>query len=133
MSEKKFTSEQIMNELKAWWDLPENYLSFLQEHAKSEYYEMEDEDQETLEIYLYGAEDLIESQAGYAFHPETREVFEDWDPKLVVIADLDADPFCIDITREDSPVYSASHGMGEWDFYEFCDSLEEFLKKLGVE
>jgi len=30
-----------------------------------------------------------------------------------VIADREADPFCIDLTLEKSPVYFALHGMGK--------------------
>ena len=31
----------------------------------------------------------------------------------LVIADREADPFCIDLTLEKSPVYFALHGMGK--------------------
>ena len=28
--------------------------------------------------------------------------------------------------------YDGSLGMGEWEFDEYCDSLEEFLKEIGA-
>ena len=81
---------------------------------------------------LYGANGLIKSQEGYANNPVEKKIIEDWDPNMVVIADSDADPYCIDISRSDSPVLYAMHGMDEWDFEECFDSLEEFFEALGI-
>ena len=61
-----------------------------------------------------------------------QKVIEDWDPNMVVIADSDADPYCIDISQNNSPVLFAIHGMDEWDFEKYCVSLEIFLELLGV-
>ncbi len=46
---------------------------------------------------------------------------------------MEADPFCIDITAENSPVFYAEHGLDEWDWDVYSDSFEEFLELLGIE
>lgn len=128
------TTESVMEAIEQKWNLPQTYLDYLRTHPKSQEVEYEDEDEfETFPITLYGANDLIKRQGGYSYNPVEEKAIEDWDPNLIVIADMEADPFCIDISQKDSPVLIAGHGMGEWDFDEFCDSFEEFLEMLGVE
>lgn len=127
------SSDAVLAAINAKWKLPRNYYEYLRTHAQTVSYEIEDEETcDRSEISLYGADHLLEYQNGYAWNTESGEVFEDWNPDFVVIADTEADPFCIDISREDSPVYFAEHGMGEWEFDEYCDSLEEFLKEIGA-
>lgn len=44
-----------------------------------------------------------------------------------MIANCNADPYCIDVSLDNSPVYYAPHGTGTWDFTKDSESLEEFL------
>lgn len=126
----KPTDDKVMEQIKAKWKLPKEYLKYLSEHPKSVYAEPEDEE---FEIYVYGANDLIKAQEGYSYNPVKKADIEDWNPNLVVIADSDADPFCIDISKKRSPIYYAQHGMGDWDFDEYCDSFASFLELLGLD
>lgn len=128
----KKTSAAVMDAINARWKLPQNYLDYLANHAKSEEFEIGDEEfGYRIGIIMYGAEQLIEYQNGYSCDPDDGTPFPDWPVGYVVIADSEADPFCIDINREDSPIYSAEHGTGEWDFDEYRDSFEEFLEMLA--
>ncbi|SCW60075.1 SMI1-KNR4 cell-wall [Ruminococcaceae bacterium YRB3002] len=126
------TSDDVMNAISERWNLPKIYLDYLKTHSKGDQLSVEIEDFETTEIYFFGAEDLIEGQFGYSYNPVTEEVIDDWDPNLVVIASSDGDPYCIDISEDDSPVYFAVHGMDEWEWDELSDSLEEFMQMLGL-
>ena len=56
-----------------------------------------------------------------------------WNPNYVVIANCNADPYCIDISMDNSPVYYAVHGEGEWEFEKDSESLEEFFEFLGIQ
>ena len=128
----KKTAASVMAKIEERWNLPSSYLEYLRNRAESQYVEIENEETlERIEICLYGAKDLIEGQSGYSYNPVEKAVIEDWDPNFVVIANFDADPFCIDISEKNSPVYYAMHGMDEWCFDEYCDSLETFLKLAG--
>ena len=80
-------------------------------------------------VSLYGAHDLIDGQAGYAFVSE-EESGNDWPENFIVIATCNADPFCIDISLKNSPIYYAVHGTGTWEFEEAFSSLTAFLKSL---
>ena len=127
-------SASVMEQIDRKWTLPAEYRNYLALHARSRTARIEDE--ETLErtvITVYGADDLIGSQAGYSYDPVREAPIGDWDPGLLVIADAQADPFCIDTGREDSPVYHADHGMDEWDFYEFSPSVKDFLDLTGAD
>lgn len=114
-----------MKEIKARWNLPEDYFEFLQNNPNHMFFDTE----EYGEIMIYGANGLIKMQEGYSYNPCTQQIIEDWNPNYVVIGDSSANPFCIDISLEKSPVYFAYHGAGEWDFTEEFDSLEAFLKQ----
>ncbi len=115
-----------MEEIKAKWALPETYMEFLQNNSDSLFVETE----EYGEIEIYGADTLITGQHGYAYNPVTQQNIDDWNSGFVVIASAWGDPFCIDISKENSPVYYAFHGEDEWDFNEEYASLEEFLKTM---
>ncbi|MBQ1734100.1 MAG: SMI1/KNR4 family protein, partial [Lachnospiraceae bacterium] len=131
--ETSATDESVIEEIRRRWNLPQSYLDYLRTHPKSMSVEAEDEETlERIEISVYGANDLIRCQDGYSYNPVEKCVIEDWDNKLIVIADADADPFCLDITAANSPVYYAMHGMDEWDFDVFSESFEEFLEFLGL-
>ncbi|MBP3414103.1 MAG: SMI1/KNR4 family protein [Clostridia bacterium] len=102
------------------WKLPKDYLEFLQTNADSLFFDTE----EYGELEIFGAQTLIGGQDGYSGEP-----IDDWNPDMVVIASAWGDPFCIDLTKDASPVYFAFHGEGEWDFNEEYDSIRTFLEK----
>ena len=122
---QKKTDDSVMKAIEQKWNLPQIYLDYLKTHPESREIDIEDDE---IKITLYGANDLINSQDGYAYNPVEKKIIEDWDPNLVVIADSNADPFCIDISKNDTPVLYAIHGMDEWDFDVYCVSLEIFFE-----
>lgn len=127
------TSIEVMTKIEEKWKLPVSFLEYLRTHPKSQYIESEDEDSfDEIVIHLYGANDLIKGQEGYSYNPVEKTVIEDWNPNYIVVANSEADPFCIDISVKNSPIYYAMHGMGEWEFEEYCDSFESFLNVLGI-
>lgn len=106
------------------WKLPEQYLYFLKHYVpKSVAWETED----YIQLEIYGAAGLREGQLGYNYNPVTQEAITDWPRDYLVIASDEGDPYCIDLSRDDTVIYSAVHGQGEWDFSVAFDSLEEFL------
>ena len=80
------------------------------------------------EIEVYGAKSLLAGQYGYSYNPVQKTVIEDWNPNYVVIANCNADPYCIDISLDNSPVYYAVHGTGKWEFTKDSASLEKFFE-----
>ena len=127
------TDDSVMKLIEQKWNLPQIYLDYLKSHPESQELEIaDDETEEMIPITLYGANDLIKRQDGYAYNPVEKQIIEDWNPNLVVIADADADPFCIDISLKDTSVFYSMHGMDEWCFDEYCDSLEDFLELLSI-
>lgn len=127
------TDDSVMKAIEQKWNLPQIYLDYLKSHPESQELETEDDEtEEMIPVTLYGANDLIKRQEGYSYNPVEKKIIEDWDPNLVVIADSDADPYCIDISQNNSPVFFAMHGMDEWDFDKYCVSLEIFLECLGI-
>jgi len=84
-------------------------------------------------LQLFGVDELIEAQDGYAFNPVKKESIPDWPKDFVVIASHGGDPFVLDLSSSDgvdAPVLTAEHGTGEWDFDQVADSFGEFLKSL---
>ena len=136
---KKTTSKKtdisIMEEIEKRWRLPKIYLDYLKTHAKSQYIKIEDEKNgyDIIEIEMYGAEDLVKGQEGYSYNPLENKPIDEWEENLIVIANYEGDPFCIDISDDKSPVFYALHGMGEWGFDIYADSIETFLEMLGFE
>ena len=127
------TDDSVMKAIEQKWSLPQIYLDYLKSHPESQELETEDDEtEEMIPITLYGANDLIKRQEGYAYNPVEKKIIEDWDHNMVVIADSDADPYCIDISQNNSPVFFAMHGIDEWDFDKYCVSLEIFLECLGI-
>lgn len=117
--------------IKKKWSLPKGYLDFLEKASPlmayfilPDYYG---------DIIVFGAKDLIEGQYGYSYNVKTKTVIRDWNPHYLVIATRDADPFCIDISKKNSPVYFAFHGDGEWDFSIAFKCFDDFLQSLEVE
>jgi hypothetical protein len=69
-------------------------------------------------------------QAGYRFHPDTRERFPDWDDDWLVIADEGGDPFIV--SRASAVVLHAFHGEGSWEPVEMFACLEEMATTLAI-
>lgn len=115
-----------MEEIKAKWNLPKEYLKFLEENADCRYFETE----EYGEIELYGSRDFICGQDGYSYNPQLKQIIEDWNPDYVVVGHSACDPFSIDISMKKSPVYFAYHGTGSWDFVEAFSSFTEMVQML---
>ncbi|MBQ7316907.1 MAG: SMI1/KNR4 family protein, partial [Clostridia bacterium] len=63
------------------------------------------------EILLYGVDDLANNQVGYGVDRDGNSL-EGWPKNYLVIADRFGDPYCIDVTKEDSKVFFAAHGEG---------------------
>ncbi|MNJ30600.1 SMI1 / KNR4 family protein [compost metagenome] len=106
------------------WKLPESYVYFLKHYVPmSVAWETED----YIQLEIYGAAGLREGQLGYNYNPVTQEEITDWPKDYLVIASDEGDPYCIDLSRGDTVIYTAVHGQGEWDFSIAYDSLEEFL------
>ncbi len=114
-----------INEIISKWKLPEKYIEFLQINEESLVFDTEDYG----ELEIFGANTLIRGQDGYSYNPVENKDIEDWDSNMLVVANAWGDPFCIDLSKENSPVYFAYHGEGDWDFNEEFDSLEDFLKE----
>ena len=124
--------KEIMDEICSRWILPNDYIEFLYNHENNLYVNLNDDLYE-IEIEIYGAKGLLVGQHGYSYNPVQKTVIEDWNPNYVVIANCNADPYCIDISMDNSPVYYAVHGEGEWEFEKDSESLEEFFEFLGIQ
>lgn len=117
-----------MKLIKEKWNLPNNYLDFLIKASplnvtiKLKGYGL---------VRLFGADNLIEGQYGYSYNPVEGKDIEEWPKNYIVIGSCNANPFCIDITQENSPIYYAQIEMGKWDFDVSHNTLLDFLKSLG--
>ncbi len=124
-----------MKQIKERWNLPKEYLEFLEKNESG--IEIDDvkedvEDEFGLAngIALYGYSNLIKNQDGYSYNSIKKEVLEEWPKDYVVIADTGADPFVLDLSQSngsDAPVLFAYHGEGKWDFKKHFDSFKIFL------
>lgn len=132
--------KEMMEEICSKWSLPKNYIEFLKNHEDNIYANVNGDEANEYEEYfsyeneieIYGAKKFIIGQYGYSYNPVQKVVIEDWNPNYVVIANCNADPYCIDISLDNSPVYYAAHGTGKWEFTKDSESLEEFLEFLGI-
>lgn len=82
-------------------------------------------------------EDSIKDlQLGYSVHPDGSDLSGsnegDWQKSWIVIgADTEiGDPFFVDVNEPSLPVYTAMHGMGEWNAEMVSSSLSSFLETL---
>jgi len=116
--------ERIQNELNA----PDNYLDFL---LKASPLNVEIKLKGYGPTVLHGAHELIQMQGGYSYNPVENKKIIDWPDNYIVIASCFGDPFCIDGSQSNSPVYYAMHDTDEWEFEEIYPSLLDFLKALG--
>ena len=118
--------KQVIEKIKERWELPAVYLTFLECFSPAN-------DAFLKDINLYGANTLIAHQCGYAFSSPDDEPFPDWKAHWLVIADKDADPYILDLSKSDgndAPIYKAPHGMGAWKLRKVSGSFLEFLEKL---
>lgn len=80
--------------------------------------------------------ELAKAQNGYARHPNgtslTGEKPGDWKKEWLVFGrDTQlGDPYFVDTSAGDLPVYSAMHGMGKWEPLDVCPTLKGFLAAL---
>ena len=118
--------KQVIDNIKTRWELPAVYLNFLERFSPAD-------DAFLKGINLYGANTLIKHQCGYAFSSPDDELFPDWKAHWLVIADKDADPYILDLSKSDgndAPIYKAPHGAGQWKWHKVSSSFLEFLEKL---
>lgn len=80
----------------------------------------------------YSANNLIQRQEGYSYNPVKNTIIKDWNKDLLVIANAFGDPFCIDLSKENSLIYFAIHGQEKWEFTEKFEDFYNFLKVLTV-
>ncbi|HMP82442.1 MAG TPA: hypothetical protein PKA41_07005 [Verrucomicrobiota bacterium] len=81
-------------------------------------------------IELAPVKSLDALQQGYGIVPSGDTT--DWQDEWVVIGNegLCGDPIFIDATKEEYPVYTAAHGMGEWSPQLIAPSFSIFAKIL---
>ena len=113
--------------IKSQLNPPANYMDFL---IKASPLNVEMNLKDYGIVLLYGAQDLLEGQYGYSVVPEESDETGAWPENFIVIATCEADPFCIDASQVNSPVYYAVHGEGTWNFDEAFVSLGIFLSAL---
>ena len=79
---------------------------------------------------------VMDLQLGYSLHPDGSDLTGsgegDWLRSWVVIGtDTElGDPFFVDRSQPELPVYTAMHGVGSWDAELVSTSLESFLETL---
>lgn len=56
----------------------------------------------------------------------------DWHREWIVIALSEGDPYFVDISREELPVYKAPHGAGSWKARKVKPTLAEFISSMTV-
>ncbi|AWH28862.1 MULTISPECIES: hypothetical protein [Stenotrophomonas] len=83
-----------------------------------------------LEVWIPPLQRLWSHQAGYRWHGISGEPFEDWPSNWLVIADLGADPFILDM--DDGRILFAQHGRGHWDAGVFLDDLQTLMAALAA-
>jgi hypothetical protein len=80
--------------------------------------------------FLPSLSGLWHYQAGYRYHPDTRERFPDWDDDWLVIGDQGADPFIF--SRTSAVILHAYHGEGFWEPAEMFACLEEMATTFAI-
>lgn len=119
-------NKEKVNYLQEKYQLGGNYLEFLTRFSPCNVLI----EKGMYEVNLYGVDVLEEKQIGYSVSNDGKS-FEDWPSSYLVIADRMADPYCIDLRKENSKVYIANHGEGEWKFRKAYNSFEDFLLYLA--
>jgi len=123
------SEEDISQFVDGGWSLPAEYVYFLRHYvvervtwATGDY----------INLNIYGARDLIRGQDGYNYNPVTDEVIVDWPHDYLVIATDEGDPYCLDLSRGDTAVFTAPHGTGSWHFSMAYDNLILFLESVLI-
>ncbi|RIX46573.1 SMI1/KNR4 family protein [Paenibacillus nanensis] len=119
--------EKDVRNVTSTWDLPEEYVYFLKRYVPER---VSWSAVEYISIYIYGAKDLEAGQSGYSYNHVTDEVITDWPSDYLVIASDEGDPYCIDLSRGDTVIFTAQHGTGLWDFSIAYHNLSEFLNSV---
>ena len=81
-------------------------------------------------IFLPSLSNLWDYQAGYRYHPETKERFEHWDDNWLVIADQGADPFIY--SRQSGKILHDRHGGGVWGPSELFPDLPKMVITFAI-
>ena len=114
------------------WKLPKIYIDFQRKYSPLNVLVEGRGFSEGLR--LYGASELISRQDGYAFRSTPTRPIKDWPKDYVVIADMAADPYVLDISKttgNDAPILKARHGEGAWKFRVVHKTFLAFLGHLG--
>lgn len=88
-------------------------------------------------VQVYDPDELEEAQLGYRVDPEGRDLTGtnegDWRPEWLVIAYEDelGDPLFADTSAPGLPVYTATHGEGDWTPELVADTFEGFVAALS--
>ncbi len=134
--EKKRLDRELKN-IKSKFDIPPGYEMILRKFADYEgFYEIalpkiKGEKRVDVNINFYNIFDVLKNQLGYSLDSDGNKIPE-WNKNFIVIADTESDPYCIDTTKANSPVYEAMHGTGKWDFSVHTNNFEVFLDKLII-
>lgn len=123
------SEEDISQFVDGGWSLPAEYVYFLRHYvvervtwATGDY----------INLMIYSARDLKRGQEGYNYNPVTEEVIVDWPHDYLVIATDEGDPYCLDLSRGDTAVFTAPHGTGSWHFSMAYDNLILFLESVLI-
>ncbi|UJF31443.1 SMI1/KNR4 family protein [Paenibacillus hexagrammi] len=119
--------EKIIRTVSDTWRLPEEYLYFLKRYVPEKVSWCTDE---YISLHIYGAKDILPGQSGYNYNHVTDEAITEWPTNYLVIASDEGDPYCIDLSRGDTTIYTAKHGMGYWDFSVAYNNLVDFLHSV---
>lgn len=85
-----------------------------------------------VEVTLMAPPDLDAAQVGYATDAQGRDLTKaegGWHSEWLVIGTdyFLGDPYFVDLSHPDMPVFTAMHGAGRWDPEPVADSLRAFL------
>ncbi|KEK23112.1 hypothetical protein [Bacillus gaemokensis] len=106
------------------------------ERLKNHEVEILDITEEMMPVYIFSRDEFEEGQLGYSIGKDNESLIGnekgDWQDSWFVIGyeEVMGDPFFVDVKDVKFPVYTAEHGMGEWEPLLHSDSLEEFLAEL---
>ncbi len=87
-------------------------------------------------VTLFPADELEEAQVGYSLGESgedfTGENAGDWKRSWLVIAYEDSlgEPFFVDLSAQELPVYTAAHGEGVWNPMMVASSFTGFIEAL---
>lgn len=129
------SSMQQIDQIKQNWQLPANYLTFIERFSPTNMTCQLQLKFVTRGINLYPASKLLSRQEMFAIDPLSKLLNPGWSESYVVIGDAWLDPFVIDLSdcgELDGPIYTAQHGVGEWKFRKFAKSFEQLLSRITV-